>query len=79
MDNEIPDLQKMKLLARYVSMIPYIADSVQFPDLCDIWTASDVSLTAKLHNYENLKFRSASLFSFLLSNLKKDLIYVFQF
>ncbi|XP_066919925.1 coiled-coil and C2 domain-containing protein 2A-like [Clytia hemisphaerica] len=40
-DNDIPDLQKMKLLARYVSMIPYIADSVQFPDLCDIWTASD--------------------------------------
>jgi len=43
LDNDIAELQKMKLLARYVSLIPYIADSVQFPDLCDIWTTSDVS------------------------------------
>ena len=43
LDNEIPEIQKMKLLARYVSLVPYISDSVQFPDLCDIWTTSDVS------------------------------------
>ena len=45
LENDIPEIQKMRLLARYVSMIPYIADSVQFPDLCDIWTASDVSIS----------------------------------
>ena len=44
LENDIPELHKMHLLARYVSMIPYIADSVRFPDLCDIWTASDVSV-----------------------------------
>ena len=43
LEKDIPDVQKMKLLARFVSLIPYIADSVQFPDLCDIWTTSDVS------------------------------------
>jgi len=40
LDAEIPDIQKMKLLTRFVSLIPYIADSVHFPDLCDIWTSS---------------------------------------
>lgn len=44
-DNAVPDVQKMKLLARFVSLIPYIPDSVQFPDLCDIWTTSDVSFS----------------------------------
>lgn len=44
LDSEIPELQKLKLLARYVSLIPYVSDSVQFPDLCDIWTTSDVRI-----------------------------------
>lgn len=56
LENDIPELHKMHLLARYVSMIPYIADSVQFPDLCDIWTASDVSLTSRL-NFKWSKFK----------------------
>ena len=39
-DTESVD-KRMKLLSRFVSLIPYISDSVQFPDLCDIWTSSE--------------------------------------
>ena len=42
LDQSVPTSQKMKLLSRFVSLIPYISDSVQFPDLCDIWATSDV-------------------------------------
>lgn len=31
----------MELASRYVSLIPYISDSVAFPDLCDLWSTSD--------------------------------------
>ena len=42
-------------IARYVSMIPFISDSAAFPDLCDIWATSEVSINgdllfARLHN-----------------------------
>ena len=30
-------------VARYVSMIPYVSDSVTFPGMCDIWSTCDVS------------------------------------
>ena len=42
LDPEIPAMQKMKLLARFVSLLPFISDSEQFPDKCDIWTTSGV-------------------------------------
>ena len=35
-------------IARYVSMIPFIADSAAFPDLCDIWATSEVSINGHL-------------------------------
>ena len=41
LEDAIPEHQKMRLVARFVSLIPYIADSAQFPDLCDIWATSD--------------------------------------
>lgn len=41
LNNDVDIFQKCKLLARFVSLIPYVADSVQFPDLCDIWATSD--------------------------------------
>ncbi|XP_031567301.1 coiled-coil and C2 domain-containing protein 2A-like [Actinia tenebrosa] len=33
--------KEMELLARYVSLVPYVSDSAAFPDLCDIWATSD--------------------------------------
>ena len=30
-------------MARYVSLIPFVSDSVVFPGLCDIWSTCDVS------------------------------------
>ena len=33
-----------EVVARYVSMIPSVSDSVVFPGLCDIWSTCDVSL-----------------------------------
>ncbi|EDO29032.1 predicted protein [Nematostella vectensis] len=30
-----------ELLARYVSLVPYVSDSAAFPDLCDIWATSE--------------------------------------
>eukprot|EP00112_Aurelia_sp_Birch-Aquarium-sp1_P013608 Seg2891.1 transcript_id=Seg2891.1/GoldUCD/mRNA.D3Y31 product="Coiled-coil and C2 domain-containing protein 2A" protein_id=Seg2891.1/GoldUCD/D3Y31 len=44
-DTTLPAKQVMRILARYVSLIPYIPDSVQFPDLCDIWTTSEQFLS----------------------------------
>ncbi|XP_065666713.1 coiled-coil and C2 domain-containing protein 2A isoform X3 [Hydra vulgaris] len=41
LDESVPISQKIKLLSRFVSLIPFISDSVQFPDICDIWTTSD--------------------------------------
>ena len=32
-------------VARYVSLIPFISDSVTFPGMCDIWSTCDVSIT----------------------------------
>lgn len=32
-----------EVVARYVSMIPSVSDSVVFPGLCDIWSTCDVS------------------------------------
>ena len=32
-----------ELVARFVSMIPFVSDSVVFPGLCDIWSTCDVS------------------------------------
>ncbi|CAF3989728.1 unnamed protein product [Rotaria sordida] len=34
---------QMQQLARFVSLIPFLADTVTFPGLCDIWETSDVS------------------------------------
>uniref|UniRef100_X1Z7B6 C2 domain-containing protein n=1 Tax=Capitella teleta TaxID=283909 RepID=X1Z7B6_CAPTE len=33
--------EKVELVARYVSMIPFVSDSVVFPGLCDIWSTCD--------------------------------------
>ncbi|XP_048583350.1 coiled-coil and C2 domain-containing protein 2A isoform X3 [Nematostella vectensis] len=33
--------KEMELLARYVSLVPYVSDSAAFPDLCDIWATSE--------------------------------------
>nr|XP_022316561.1 coiled-coil and C2 domain-containing protein 2A-like isoform X3 [Crassostrea virginica] len=35
------DVKKMEVVARYVSMIPSVSDSVVFPGLCDIWSTCD--------------------------------------
>lgn len=34
-------------IARFVSMIPFVSDSAAFPDLCDIWSTSEVGTTPK--------------------------------
>ncbi|GIY77848.1 coiled-coil and C2 domain-containing protein 2A [Caerostris extrusa] len=34
-------LETMELLARFVSLIPTVSDSITFPGLCDIWSTSD--------------------------------------
>lgn len=34
-------------IARFVSMIPFVSDSAAFPDLCDIWSTSEVGTTSK--------------------------------
>lgn len=39
-----------EVVARYVSMIPSVSDSVVFPGLCDIWSTCDVS-ALKQHVY----------------------------
>lgn len=39
-----------EVVARYVSMIPSVSDSVVFPGLCDIWSTCDVS-PLKQHVY----------------------------
>lgn len=31
------------MVARYVSLVPFVSDSVVFPGLCDIWSTCDVS------------------------------------
>ncbi|XP_013408980.1 coiled-coil and C2 domain-containing protein 2A-like isoform X3 [Lingula anatina] len=38
--NTAPQAQA-ELVARYVSMIPFVSDSVVFPGLCDIWSTCD--------------------------------------
>ena len=40
--NLIPLYQEA--VARYVSLIPFVSDSVVFPGLCDIWSTCDVSI-----------------------------------
>ena len=40
-NDQEPAEKRMKLLARYVSLIPYMSDSVQFPNVCDIWCTSE--------------------------------------
>lgn len=35
------EVKKMEVVARYVSMIPSVSDSVVFPGLCDIWSTCD--------------------------------------
>ena len=32
-----------ELVARYVSLIPFVSDSMIFPGLCDIWNTCEVS------------------------------------
>lgn len=32
-----------ELVARFVSLIPFVSDSVIVPGLCDIWSTCDVS------------------------------------
>ena len=32
-----------ELVARYVSLIPFVSDAVIFPGLCDIWSTCEVS------------------------------------
>ncbi|KFM58390.1 Coiled-coil and C2 domain-containing protein 2A, partial [Stegodyphus mimosarum] len=34
-------IETMELLARFVSLIPTVSDSIAFPGLCDIWSTSD--------------------------------------
>ncbi|XP_054706800.1 LOW QUALITY PROTEIN: coiled-coil and C2 domain-containing protein 2A-like [Uloborus diversus] len=34
-------VETMELLARFVSLIPTVSDSIAFPGLCDIWSTSD--------------------------------------
>ena len=34
-------------IARFVSMIPFVSDSAAFPDLCDIWSTSEVGTKLK--------------------------------
>ena len=36
-----PPPNAMDIASRFVSLIPYISDSVAFPDLCDLWSTSD--------------------------------------
>ncbi|XP_028396123.1 coiled-coil and C2 domain-containing protein 2A-like [Dendronephthya gigantea] len=36
-----PPPNAMDVASRFVSLIPYISDSVAFPDLCDLWSTSD--------------------------------------
>ena len=37
-----------EMIARYVSLIPCLSDSVVFPGLCDIWSSCSVSLSSHL-------------------------------
>lgn len=32
-----------ELVARYVSLIPFLPDTVSFGGICDLWSTSDVS------------------------------------
>lgn len=36
-------LFKQELVARYVSLIPFLPDTVSFAGICDLWSTSDVS------------------------------------
>lgn len=37
-------LFKQELVARYVSLIPFLPDTVSFAGVCDLWSTSDVSI-----------------------------------
>eukprot|EP00795_Rhopilema_esculentum_P004896 gene4896-21228_t len=67
-DTNLPAKSIMRILARYVSLIPYIPDSVQFPDLCDIWTTSEQFLSMLAGDEEE---HAVLLCNFFLSMGKK--------
>ncbi|GFT89046.1 coiled-coil and C2 domain-containing protein 2A [Nephila pilipes] len=58
-------LETMELLARFVSLIPTVSDSITFPGLCDIWSTSDQFLQMLTGDEEEHAILLCSYFLFL--------------
>ncbi|XP_048762965.2 coiled-coil and C2 domain-containing protein 2A-like isoform X2 [Ostrea edulis] len=59
------EVKKMEVVARYVSMIPSVSDSVVFPGLCDIWSTCDQFLQMMAGDEEEHAVLLANYFMYM--------------